>query len=219
MKQEKSTIHQLEKIGAVSGILSILFYFGAAVLPFIPVTIGRLMGFTFPLLWILGFMGLYHFLKKESHTPTLEIAYLFGIIGAALAGTFIVVQQANFIWHDFAMDSATTIEAQALAKAAFKGANRVQAGMDVAFDIFVTISWFLFGINIARQQVFRKLLGWTTCLLSVGLLTINMITFPNAPADAGLFDLGPFLGLWILVVYIWFAIILFKNNRVQIVHS
>src|SRR5210317_1864532 len=100
MTQEKSTIHQLEKVGAISGVLSILFYFGAAVLPFIPETIGRLMGFTFPLLWIIGFMGLYSFLKREKHTPTLEIAYLFGIIGAALAGTFIVVQQANFIWHD-----------------------------------------------------------------------------------------------------------------------
>lgn len=215
MKQEKSSIHQIEKIGAISGILSILFYFGAAVLPFIPETIGRLMGFTFPLLWILGFMGLYHFLKKEYHTPTLEIAYLFGIIGAALAGTFIVVQQANFIWHDLAMDSATTIEAKALAKSAYKGANRVQAGMDVAFDIFITISWLLFGINIARRGTLRKFLGWTICLLSAGLLTLNMITFPNAPAEAGLFDIGPFLGLWILVVYIWFAIISFKKRVVK----
>jgi hypothetical protein len=212
MTKEKNTSHQLEKVGAISGLLSILFYFGAAVLLFIPETIGRLMGFTFPLLWIIGFMGLYSFLKRENHTPTLEIAYLFGIIGAALACTFIVVQQANFIWHDLAMVSAETEEAKKLMKAAFKGANRVQAGMDVAFDIFITISWFLFGINIAKHQTSRKIIGWVTCLLSAGLLTLNMITFPTAPAEAGLIDLGPFLGLWIFVVFIWFTVISFKKK-------
>ena len=65
MTKEKNTSHQLEKVGAISGLLSILFYFGAAVLLFIPETIGRLMGFTFPLLWIIGFMGLYSFLKSK----------------------------------------------------------------------------------------------------------------------------------------------------------
>ena len=89
----------------------------AAVLTFIPDYISRLLGFTFPLLWIIAFMGLYSFLKKESHTPTLEIAYLFGIIGATIACSFIVVQQANFIWHDTAMEAANSDEAKSLLKA------------------------------------------------------------------------------------------------------
>nr|WP_299069513.1 DUF4386 family protein [uncultured Allomuricauda sp.] len=213
MKSKKSTIHHLEKTGAISGILSIIFYFSAAVLPFIPDYLSRLLGFAFPLLWIIAFMGLYSFLKKESHTPTLEIAYLFGIIGAAIACSFIVVQQANFIWHDTAMEAANSEEAKSLLKASFKGANRVQAGLDVAFDIFITISWFLFGINIAKSSNFNKLLGWIGCLISAGLLTLNMLTFPQAPADTGLIDLGPFLGLWSLIVFVWFTRILFKNKN------
>ena len=166
----------------------------------------------YAILWIIGFMGLYSYLKRESQTPSLEIGYLFGVIGAALACTFIVVQQANFMWHDMAMESANTEDLKALARATFRGANRVQAGMDVAFDIFITISWFLFGINIAKKQIFRKILGWVTCILSGGLLTLNMITFPIAPAEDGLIDLGPFLGLWILVVYIWFARVSFSKK-------
>ena len=67
----------------------------------------------FPLLWIISYMGLYHFLKKQNHTPSLEIAYIFGIIGAALACTLIVIQQANFMWHDVAIGSAVTDEAKA----------------------------------------------------------------------------------------------------------
>jgi hypothetical protein len=208
----KSNLHQLEKIGAIAGIVSIIFYFSAAVLSGIPDYLGRLLGFTFPLLWIVSYMGLYRFLKEESHTPTLEIAYFFGIIGAAIGCTFIVVQQANFMFHDAAMESAKTEEAKALLQATMQGANRVQEGMDVVFDIFVTISWILFGINIARKTTSRKILGWITCLLSLGLLTLNMITFPTAPAEAGLIDLGPFLGLWILVVYIWFAVAVYKKK-------
>ncbi len=213
MKPKRSTIHHLEKIGAIAGILSIIFYFAAAILPFIPDSVSRLLGFTFPLLWIIAFMGLYSFLKRESHTPTLEIAYLFGIIGAAIACSFIVVQQANLIWHATAMEAANSEDAKSLLRASFKGANRVQAGLDVAFDIFITISWFLFGINIAKSYNFNKLLGWIGCLISAGLFTLNMVTFPTAPADAGLLDLGPFLGLWALIVFCWFARILFKNKN------
>lgn len=213
MTSAKSTIHQIEKIGAISGILSIIFYLSAAVVPFVPDYLGRLLAFTFPLLWIIAYMGLYSFLKKESHTPSLEIAYLFGIIGSAIACSFIVVQQANFIWHDAAMEAANSEEAKSLLTASFKGANRVQLGLDVAFDIFGTISWFLFGLNIAENTGFNKLLGWIGSLISAGLLTLNMITFPTPPAEAGLIDLGPFLSLWILVVFIWFTVILFKKNH------
>ena len=204
--------YNLEKTGAIAGILSILFYFMAAVLPFLPDFISRLLGFSFPLLWIISFMGLHKFLKSEKQTVSLEIAYLFGIIGAAIACSFIVVQQANFMWHETAMEAAKSEETKSFLKAAFRGANRVQAGLDVAFDIFITISWILFGLNIAKSSTFNKVLGWSGSIIALGLLTLNLITFPNAPAESGLFDLGPFLGIWILVFYIWFTIIIHKKK-------
>jgi hypothetical protein len=207
-----STLH-LQKTGGVAGILSIVFYFSVAVLSFLPDAVALGIAFSFPLLWIISFMGLYQFLKAEKPAASLEIGYIFGIIGAAIACMLLVVQQANIIWHAEAMEQAATQESQALLKATFRGANRVQAGMDVAFDIFITIAWFLFGVNIARSAYFNKLLGWLGCLLSAGLLTLNMITFPTAPAEAGLFDLGPFLGIWVLVVYIWFTVVVFKREN------
>lgn len=158
-------------------------------------------------------MGLYHFLKKVRHTPTLEIAYIFGIIGAALACTLLVVQQANFIWHEEAMAIAQSEETKDLLKATFRGANRVQAGLDVAFDIFITISLILFGINLARSPRLPSFLGIVMSLIAGTLLVFNMITFPTAPAEANLFDMGPFLGLWMLIVYIWFTFVVFKTNK------
>lgn len=213
MSSEKNTINQIEKIGAISGILSIIFYFSAAILTTIPDAISRLLGFAFPLLWIIAFMGLYRFLRKKSRTSSLEIAYIFGIIGAAIACSFIVVQQANIMWHDAAMEAAISEEAKSLLNASFIGANRVQAGLDVAFDIFITISWLLFGLNIAQNSSFNKILGWTGSLIALGLLILNLIAFPNTPAESGLFDLGPFLGLWSLVIFIWFFVVLYKKKN------
>lgn len=202
----------LPKIGAVSGIISIIFYISVAAFSFLPDQLALLLAFSFPLLWIISFMGLYSFLKSSRPTATLEIAYIFGIIGGALACCLLVVQQANILWDSQAQELASYELNNALYKGAFKGANRVQAGLDVAFDIFITIAWILFGLNIARNKYFGKIIGWTGSLIALTLLVLNMYTFPNAPAESGLFDVGPFLGLWVLIFYSWFAIIVFKKK-------
>ena len=213
METNKNSHQQVIKIGAVSGILSIIFYFSVAVISVIPDRIGLLIAFSFPLLWIISFMGLYHFLKNENRTATLEIAYLFGIIGAAIACTFLVIQQANIIWDAELQNSVNYELNKGFYNASYRGTNRVQAAMDVAFDIFITISWILFGLNIAKSKSFNKLLGWTGSIIALGLLVLNMITFPTAPAEAGLFDLGPFLGIWSLIFFIWFVIVVFKKKK------
>lgn len=215
MRTEINTTKNLEKIGAIAGIISIIFYISAAAFSFLPDSMSRLFGFSFPLLWIISFMGLHRFLRKEFNTASLEIAYIFGIIGGAIACSLIVIQQANFIWHHEAMAYANTEEAKALLKAAYRGVNRVQAGLDVAFDIFITISWILFGLNIAKSKNFNKLLGWTGSLIALTLLVLNLYTFPNGPAESGLFDLGPFLGLWALIFYIWFTFKVFKKKVIM----
>lgn len=207
-----NTYHRIEKVGAIAGIISIIFYISAVAVP-LPSPIPRLLAFTFPLLWILSYMAFYHFLKNDRHTPTLEIAYIFGIIGAALACSLLVVQQANIIWHNEAMEAAQTDEAKALLKAAYKGANRVQAGLDVAFDIFITIAMILFGINLAKSPKLPSFLGIVMSFIATVLIVFNMITFPDGPAEAGLIDAGPFLGLWMLIVYIWFTVVVFKKEK------
>lgn len=212
--EHQSNYHQIEKIGAVAGIISIIFYVSAVLAP-LPDPMPRLMAFSFPLLWILSYMGFYHFLKRERHTPSLEMAYIFGIIGSALACTLLVVQQANFMWHNEAMEAAQSEGAKDLLKAAFRGANRVQAGLDVAFDIFITIAMILFGINLARSNRLPAFLGIIMALIASSLLFLNMLTFPDAPAESGLFDAGPFLGLWMLLVYIWFTAVVFKKDKEQ----
>ncbi len=209
----KYSFDQIEPIGAISGLISILFYLSAGLLP-LPDAIGRLLAFAFPLFMIVGFMGLYTFLKKQHDTPSLGIAYIFGIIGASIGCTFLVVQQANFIWHSTAIEAAKTEGAKDLLIAAFNGANRVQLGMDVAWDIFILLSIFFFGLNIARSLSFNKLFGWFGSFMAILTLTFNLYTFPDPPSGS-LIDLGPFMSIWMFIMYIWFSVILFKK-KVQV---
>jgi hypothetical protein len=100
-----------------------------------------------------------------------------------------------------------------LGETTFYGANRVQAGLDVSFDIFITIAWFFFGINMARHPAFKKWFAWMGSAIAFVLLVLNMITFPDAPAESGLIDVGPFLGLWAFAAYIWFTLVVRKSAR------
>jgi hypothetical protein len=44
------------------------------------------------------------------------------------------------------------------------------------------------------------IVGAAGVAIAVGLLALNLYTFPTPPAEAGLVDLGPAVGLWYLVV-------------------
>jgi hypothetical protein len=216
MKTTNTFYRDITKTGAIAGITSIVCYFSVAVIPIIPDKIALIVAFAFPLMWLISFMGLYQFLKNQHHTASLEIAYIFGIIGAALACILLVIQQANIIWDTELQSSANYETMKDFYSATFRGANRVQAGLDVAFDIFITIAWILFGLNIARNKSFNKIFGWLGSTIALGLLVLNMITFPDAPAESGLFDLGPFLGIWTLIFYIWFLVVVLKSEKAHL---
>lgn len=211
LKMKKGN-YDIEFVGAIAGILSIVLYLSAAAFSFLPDAIGRLFAFTFPLLWIISFLGLYTFLAKENRGASLQIALLFGIIGGAVACTMLVMQQANYIWYEMSTQAASTGDEKELARTIFLAIDKVQSAMDIAFDIFMTLSWTLFGYRIAQSKKLNRFLGYVGSTLALGLLVLNLYTFPNPPADSGLFDLGPFLGVWAFIFYLYF---LFKLQRVR----
>jgi hypothetical protein len=44
-------------------------------------------------------------------------------------------------------------------------------------------------------------------VLGVLMLVLNAATFPWPPGEAGLFDIGPFVGTWMLVIAIRFVVL------------
>ncbi len=74
-------------------------------------------------------------------------------------------------------------------------------GLDVAWDLFVGAGTALFGLALWRHPRFRPFTAGSGVAAGLVLLALNIATFPIPPAEAGLFDAGPFVGLW----YVWLS--------------
>jgi hypothetical protein len=73
-------------------------------------------------------------------------------------------------------------------------------GLDVAWDIYIGVGTLLFAVAMFAHEWFGKIYGITGATIAVLLLFLNLWTFPTPPANAGLFDAGPLIGGWYLVV-------------------
>ncbi len=81
-------------------------------------------------------------------------------------------------------------------------------GLDVAWDVFGGTGTVLFGFALWRHSRSGRVLGLAGILLGTALLALNLGTFPYPPAEAGWFDIGPFVALWYLVLMVrvlWLA--------------
>ncbi|MCW8824704.1 MAG: hypothetical protein OQK63_11460, partial [Ignavibacteriaceae bacterium] len=82
-------------------------------------------------------------------------------------------------------------------------------GLDVAWDVYIFFGTLLFAISMFRHPKLGKILSITGIIISVIMIILNAVSFPVPPANAGLIDLGPLIGLWYLVVTL-FIIFNFK---------
>jgi len=206
--------YSMYRTGAICGLVSIFCYFSAAVIT-LPDTASRLMAIAFGPLLIIGYLGAYSWLKKIKHGPELQISYVFGIIAGASITMMLILQIANNMWHNEAIEIAKSENAKNIYTAALIGADRVQLGLDLVLDIFTTLSVILLGVCLIRNSITSKIIGVIGILIASLLLFLNMATFPNPPAESGLFDAGPFLGLWYMIFFIWLIILTFKKRKLK----
>jgi hypothetical protein len=139
-------------------------------------------------------LGRIMLVKRHSVSATLG-AYCNALAGALVTG-MILVQLA------VVQSTSPTIDPE-LANVIRRRIWDVILGLDVAFDMFIGLGTMFFGIAMLYDKRFRKILGWAG--IAIGLIVIigfNIATFPDPPADAGLFDPGPLSGIWYLVVTI-----------------
>lgn len=141
-------------------------------------------------------LGLYHILAESGNPVVLQLAVLFNVLGAATFTMMILVQLA--IGHQI---ESLSEEAQNLTglRVSLVG---VQLGLDVAWDIFISLGTLLFAIAMISDARFGWILGIAGILIAVALLILNLWTFPTPPAAKNLVDLGPLVGVWYLVVTI-----------------
>ena len=74
----------------------------------------------------------------------------------------------------------------------------VWLGLDVAWDVYIGLGTIFFAWSMVGHARFRRPFAIPGFVLGVLVIVLNLYTFPAPPADAGLVDVGPFVGLWYL---------------------
>ncbi len=141
-------------------------------------------------------LGLYHVLAESGNPVVLQLAVLFNVVGAAIFTMMLLVQLA--IGHQI---QSLGEEAQNL-PALRTSLVGVQLGLDVAWDVFISLGTLLFAISMLGDTRFGWILGGAGILIAAALLILNVWTFPTPPAAKNLIDLGPLVGIWYLAVTI-----------------
>ena len=198
--QNKMTIQWI-KLGVVCGILTTLIY-PLLILVKMPIIITALLAAAMGLLLSLASLGLYQVLKLHRKTVKLQIAVLFNIIAGVLLNLMFMVQLTVREFMKGYIDQATNEYAQETYEMIWKSVDKVQLGMDLSWDVYLSVGTFLFALSMLTHPRFGKIFGWLGMSFALLLLYFNFISFPVPPGEAGLIDFGPAIGLWYLAVAI-----------------
>ncbi|MGD9347183.1 MAG: hypothetical protein PVH84_15055 [Candidatus Aminicenantes bacterium] len=201
MNDENQFIKKWIKVGIVAGFFVSVIYPLIIFAP-LPLHITLVLAASVGPLLSISSIGLYSFIKIHRKTVSLQIAILFNIIAGAIFTMMLIVQMAirKGINDDIA-DAANSKTPESL-DWILRSVNNVQLGLDISWDIFILVGTVLFALNMLRHPRLGKTIGLIGVFIACMTMGLNLYTFPTPPSEAGLVDLGPFIGLWYLTVTI-----------------
>lgn len=196
-----SELSRWARLGIVAGFLACIIYPLLILAPLpdkVGVTLAALWG---PMLMIAS-MALYHVLMSHRRTIAAKIAVVSNALAAAMVTAMFLVQIAtNRTWSE-KLTQFNGDTAEPVIRAAGAITWMVQLGLDVVWDVFISLGTFLFGLAMLSHPRFGKVLGFSGMVVGAALFALNIWTFPTPPGSADLVDLGPAVGLWYLAVTI-----------------
>ena len=179
----------IERVIVIIAFVSVGIYIISAtgIIP-LPIAIARTALFLLGPFAIIGITSI-----ASSYTPHEDFKKI-----QHIGHIFIVIAFGLFTFYESNKEFITN------AKEVFRLVNSVQLGIDISFDIFYCLGILYFSFSFLKLKGLGLLVGIIGVITSMGLLTLNMITFPHPPAESGLIDLGPFTIIWwvLLVIYI-----------------
>ena len=190
----------IERVIVIIALFSVgIYIISATGIIQLPIAIARIAFFLlgpFAIIGITSFASSYT--PHEDFRMTQLIGHIFIVIAFGLFTTMLVVQQAGFSFYEANKEFITN------AKEVFRLVNSVQLGIDISFDIFYCLGILFFSFSFLKLKGLGLLVGIIGVITSIGLLSLNMITFPHPPAESGLIDLGPYSIIWwvLIVIYI-----------------
>lgn len=191
---------RLWRIGGMAGVLSVSCYILAIALPWPATRAGSLavlaLASAWPVLSICYAYALYDYVALERHSTANRLGFIFAVAAFTTLLAMIVVQLSI----RSGLEEATAGLDAATVDGVRRGLRLVDHGLDVAWDFLVGVALVFSGIAIARRSGLGRAWGAVSAALGIALIVLNAATFPWPPADEGLFDIGPVIGLFVMAL-------------------
>lgn len=200
MEHKTGYIKNWVLIGSICGLLAMVIYSFMIFVELPLKTTVFLAAFFGPLL-IVAFVGLYHLLLIPVKKVSSLLGAVFSVAGALAVSLMLLVQLSVRMGAREYMENAGVAIIEKIQWIS-RVVDQVQLGLDVSWDVFISLGTILFGLAMFRHPRFGKLMGIAGILIGFLLLFSNLIAFPHPPDAAGYFDFGPVMGLWYVVVAI-----------------
>jgi hypothetical protein len=175
--------------GVVGGLCASVLYPLLIFAPLPPLTTVALAAFLGPAIGI-GSLGLRRLFRVHRKSVAASLGAIHNVLAGALFTAMALVQMAVRLRASDASGASARIGEVV----------GVWLGLDVAWDVYIGLGTLCFAWAMLGHPRF----GWPFAApgFVVGSLVIalNLQTFPAPPAEAGSFDVGPFVGLWYLAV-------------------
>jgi len=141
----------------------------------------------------LASLGLRQALRLHENSVVGDLGALFNVLAGVLLEAMLLVQLA--------------VRIRTPGQTAAQDTVSVWLGLDVAWDVYIGLGTACFAIAMLRHPRFGMLMGLSGLVLAAAVLALNLATFPTPPAEAGLMDVGPAIGLWYLAgtILMWRA--------------
>jgi hypothetical protein len=189
------------RVGAFAGLVASLSYPALLLIP-LPlvgvVTLASLFGLSLSI----AALGGYYFYAIHRKTVSLQLGTAAMATAGVLVNCMLIIQFAVSATLDPMLAEAETNGSAEMVRMIWRAVDQVQLGLDVAWDIYISVGTLLIAWNARHHPRFGPFFAWPGLVLAFLLLVLNLYTFPTPPAQAELFDLGPLLGLWSLVMTI-----------------
>jgi hypothetical protein len=149
-----------------------------------------------PVLSIIYSYALYTYVAAERESASNRLAFVFAALAFTTVLAMIIVQLAVGAGLPDVTQSADDAT-----KTAFRRAlNLVDLGLDVAWDMLIGTALICSGVAMRRRSGLGLGWGLPSILLGVSLIVLNAATFPMPPGNAGLVDIGPGIGLFVILL-------------------